>query len=269
MSKSKNITLWIVAIVLMVIFVFYQRMTGPTYPVSGKVNINEQVIKFTLPRTHGGDGGEAVKLDIPDLSITGKITLKRFKSNDEWKTVDMQRFGNELLAELPHQPAAGKVIYIIKLYKDNKSYDLTAEPVIIRFKGDVPALWLIPHVVFIFLSFFFSLRTGLEAMFNGKRVYVLTIWTCVITLIGGLFLGPVIQKFAFDAFWTGWPFGHDLTDNKTLVAMIFWIIALFKVRKNPQAKLWVIIATVIHIIVFLIPHSVLGSEIDYTQMPKS
>jgi ABC-type transport system involved in cytochrome c biogenesis permease subunit len=80
-----------------------------------------------------------------------------------------------------------------------------------------------------------------------------------------LVLGPVIQKYAFGAYWTGWPFGHDLTDNKSLVAFIFWIIALVALIRNRSRRLWPVIAAFVMLVVFLIPHSVLGSELDYTK----
>ena len=35
--------------------------------------------------------------------------------------------------------------------------------------------------------------------------------------LGGMILGPIVQKYAFGAYWTGIPFGHDLTDAKNLV----------------------------------------------------
>jgi hypothetical protein len=41
-----------------------------------------------------------------------------------------------------------------------------------------------------------------------------------------MILGPVVQYYAFGEFWTGVPFGWDLTDNKTLVAVIFWALAV-------------------------------------------
>jgi hypothetical protein len=83
-------------------------------------------------------------------------------------------------------------------------------------------------------------------------------------LIGGLIMGPIMQKFAFGAYWTGWPFGQDLTDNKTLVAFIFWLIAFFVLRKNRQNRFWPVLAAIITLSVFVIPHSVLGSEFDYS-----
>jgi uncharacterized BrkB/YihY/UPF0761 family membrane protein len=88
--------------------------------------------------------------------------------------------------------------------------------------------------------------------------------------IGGLILGPIVQKYAFDAYWTGWPFGHDLTDNKSLVAFIFWVIALAMLSRNRVRRTWVVVAAVVTLVVFMIPHSMLGSEIDYTkETPKT
>ncbi|MCK4406396.1 MAG: hypothetical protein KAV44_01845, partial [Bacteroidales bacterium] len=90
--------------------------------------------------------------------------------------------------------------------------------------------------------------------------------TTICLFIGGLILGPIVQKFAFDAFWTGWPWGHDLTDNKTIVAFIFWLIALIRLIKNKEKSGWALVASIVLLVIYLIPHSVLGSEIDYTQV---
>ncbi|MDZ7744022.1 MAG: hypothetical protein U5Q03_20390 [Bacteroidota bacterium] len=84
-----------------------------------------------------------------------------------------------------------------------------------------------------------------------------------------MILGPIVQKYAFDVYWAGWPFGHDLTDNKTLVSFIFWLIAVFVLRKNPENRTWPIIASVVLIAIYLIPHSVLGSELDYTAIENA
>jgi hypothetical protein len=146
-----------------------------------------------------------------------------------------------------------------------KEHKMTNEPVVIRFKGEVPGYVLIPHIILIFLAMVFSARTGLEAIFRGGNVYKEALWTVILIFVGGLVFGPIIQKYAFDAYWTGWPFGHDLTDNKTLVAFIVWVISLWKIKNENKPRMWAIIGSVVLLIVFLIPHSVLGSEIDHTQ----
>jgi hypothetical protein len=82
--------------------------------------------------------------------------------------------------------------------------------------------------------------------------------------LGGLVFGPFVQKHAFGDYWTGWPFGTDLTDNKTAFAFIFWLIALYRLYRNRGERLWVIIASLVLLAVYMIPHSMLGSEIDHT-----
>jgi len=139
--------------------------------------------------------------------------------------------------------------------------------VIIRFRGGVPAWVLVSHILVIFAGMLLSTRTGLEALRQGPRTWQLTIWTISCLTVGGLILGPIVQKYAFDAFWTGWPFGHDLTDNKLAVAMLFWVVALWRGRKSPRGRGWAIAASLITLVVWLIPHSLLGSELDYTQTP--
>jgi carbon starvation protein CstA len=116
---------------------------------------------------------------------------------------------------------------------------------------------------------FFAVITMLEAIFKRKNVYLFTWLTVIFFFVSGIILGPLMQEYAFGALWTGWPFGQDLTDNKTLASLIIWIIALVVLRKNRENRIWPVIAFVVMLVVFLIPHSVLGSEIDYTQEPKT
>jgi hypothetical protein len=58
------------------------------------------------------------------------------------------------------------------------------------------------------------------------------------------------------------PFGWDLTDNKTLIALIFWILAVLMNRKK-ERPVYVILASVVLLLVYSIPHSLLGSELNY------
>ena len=268
-TKTKYILIWIFSVVFTLVIAVYQRMTGPTYPVHGSTEIAGQTIKYKLIRTYDGNDDAAVKIMAPDTSIRGEIKLRRFKSYDNWVANPMIRKGDTLIGYLPHQAAAGKVMYQVTLLKDNQRVLLNERPAILRYKGVVPAFILIPHIFFIFFAMIFSTLTGLMVVFRMKHAYIYTWFTVVFLAIGGLILGPIVQKFSFDAYWTGWPFGHDLTDNKSLVAFIFWVIALVVMKKNRENQLWPIIASIILLVVFLIPHSALGSEIDFTKAPKT
>ena len=267
MSKSRlrNALLWILAIVLTLTTVIYQRATGPTYPVKGEVLIDSETIDYKLLRTHDTEINAPVIVEVQDEEITGRLTFKRYKSYDDWTTVEMMRESGKLVSELPFQPAAGKIEYHVSLYKNGKEYKLNEEPAIIRFKGAVPRAVLIPHIFFMFISMLFGMRAGLEAIFKGNDNRFFVGVTLVTMFFGGLILGPIVQKYAFDAYWTGWPFGHDLTDNKTLFTFLFWLFAFIKLRKNPMNRVWPIVATIVMLAVYIIPHSVLGSEIDHTK----
>lgn len=266
---KKSILLWVIAFVLTLLTAVYQRMTGPTYPVSGKVKIENTEVKYSLDRSHGGEDDHLFKIKTDNENISGIMEWKRYKTNDDLHKLVMKYENGFLTGTLPHQPPAGKLIYKISLSKDGKSVDLNGgHPVVMRFKGDVPIFIIIPHVIFIFLAMLFSTRTGLEFFKKEPDYKKLVYWTFGLLLIGGLIFGPIVQKYAFGEFWTGVPFGIDLTDNKTLIAVIGWIIALIAMKKSANPKKWIIFASILMFVVYLIPHSVLGSELDYNEMDK-
>jgi hypothetical protein len=177
-------------------------------------------------------------------------------------------FENGLLsAEIPLQPPAGKLRYRVYLQDSIRTVALPADgSIIIRFKGAVPIAVLIFHIIVIFGAMLFSTRTGIEIFAKEPHYTGFTYWTVALLLVGGIVLGPVVQKYAFDAYWTGWPFGTDLTDNKMAVAILSWIAAAVALKKSPNPKRWILTAALITLIIFLIPHSLLGSELDYSKM---
>jgi len=259
-----SVLLWILSVLLMASLAIYQRSTGPTYPVKGKILLQGKEHSYKLLRSHNTGMDAPFEMNVPE-GITGLFRYKRFKSHDQWTSVELIPENGLLKATIPMQPAAGKVEYQIALVDNGKSHPLTDEPVIIRFKGAVPDFVLWPHIFFMFFAMVFSIRTGFEALFIRRKTYFLTTITLFLFTLGGLILGPIVQKYAFDAYWTGWPWGHDLTDNKTLFAFIFWLIAWVVLRKNHHNRTWPIVATIVMLLVYLIPHSVLGSEIDHTK----
>ena len=179
----------------------------------------------------------------------------------------MTRNGEQLQAYLLHQPPAGKLEYHLVLYKnDGKVMIPSRKNVVIRFKGDVPPFILLPHILLMFLAMLFSTRTGLEALRREPKLKSLVFWTVGLLFVGGMILGPWVQWHAFGAFWTGIPYGTDLTDNKTLIAMIVWIIALGFTLGKRNARVVVLIASVVLLLIFIIPHSMHGSELDYSQI---
>ncbi len=267
---KNQILFWLLAILITLSAVIYQRKTGPTYPIKGSVVVEEQEVNYKFLRSHNSTDDAGMVIETNNTQIKGEFDFRRFRSHDEWTTAPMQNENGLLSFAIPKQPPAGKVMYKIRLIDSSgNQYELTEEPVIIRFKGAVPALVLIPHILLMFTSMLFANRAGIEALARYERQFRYSFITILTLGLGGLVMGPIVQKYAFDAYWTGWPFGHDLTDNKSAVAFIMWILAIWRLKKSPKtAWKWVLTAAIVQLLVYLIPHSVLGSELDFTTLEQ-
>ncbi|MBU1095625.1 MAG: hypothetical protein KKB34_04015 [Bacteroidetes bacterium] len=262
----KKILIWTFAFLFTVAIAYFQRVTGPTYPLTGNVNYNQNEISYKFLRSENTGTDLQIQIDFPDTAINAEVIWKRYKSNDSWTREQMLRNKNGFNAALSSQPPAGKLEYYVEIRIDENVIRLPEkENVVGRYKGKVPLTILILHVIAMFGAMLFSTRTGLEFFKKEPKLKKLTWITIGLLAVGGLILGPIVQKYAFDAYWTGWPFGHDLTDNKTAVALIGWIVALTMYKRSKYPKRWALAAAIILLAVYLIPHSVLGSEIDYTK----
>ena len=257
------------AVLIAIGSMIYQRSTGPTYPKKINFEIGGNTYSDKLVRSHGGDDPCIVKILMPDNNVNAILLYHRYKAAEEYDTVVMERItedGNSYLhAYLPTQPPAGKLQYFIELYNDNERISIPEkEVVVIRFKGDVPATALIPHVLLMIIAIILSTLAGILAIARNKYFRIYTLLTYLSILVGGMILGPIVQKYAFGSYWTGIPFGWDLTDNKTLFAFLFWNIALFtNLNKNKPRYIWVWLAAFVWLVIYAIPHSMFGSELDY------
>jgi hypothetical protein len=266
-NSMKSIFLWIIALIITLLSAVYQRRTGPTYPIEGHRQIGSSDVEFQLQRSHGGDGDQAVLIVAPDTSIHALVVFRRYKTNDLWTCIEMQRRGDQLVAALPHQPPAGKLEYHVEIQKDERVISIPEkENAVTRFKGDVPTWALLPHVIFIFLAMLVSTRTGLQSLRKEAPLPGLVLATLLFIIVGGFIFGPIVQKYAFGAYWTGIPFGTDLTDNKTLIALMAWVMVFIRIRRQPKARLWALGAALVMFLIFMIPHSMHGSELDYAQI---
>lgn len=256
---------WIFAIIITLAAAVYQRKTGPTYPKKVTVGINTKKYTFDLKRNSDNDKDCDIRICIPDSSVTALINYKLYPVEDDWKQAGFVRDSNNLIGYLPKQPAAGKLEYYITLmYKDKPEEVTHTEHVIIRFKNPVPLWALLPHILFMFIAMLLSNLTGIYALFKLEKQKFYGRLTLLFIILGGIIFGPVVQHFAFGQAWTGVPFGWDLTDNKTLIALVFWIIAVVVNSKKQNLRL-TILASLVLFVVYIIPHSLLGSEFDYAK----
>jgi hypothetical protein len=271
---------WLLAIIITLSAAIYQRRTGPTYPKRIKVEINDSIYKLRLTRSIGLDERSQVKLAISDTSVKARLYYRRYPTNESYTPVDFSfrvypvdspvmnkifKMYEEkgMFADIPSQPAAGKIQYYIEITDSKGTMTLLKdEPNVIRYKGSVPGYILLPHVLLMFFAMLLSTLAGLLALGRNQAFRKYAAWTLGLFVVGGMILGPIVQLIAFGDLWTGIPFGWDLTDNKTLIALIFWILAVYMNRKK-EKPLYVVIAAVVLLLVYSIPHSMFGSELNY------
>lgn len=150
------------------------------------------------------------------------------------------------------------------------------DPFLFKSIGHVPLYILLPHIFFMFSTFFlvsmaaisaFPLITGSQIDPHLTAVYMF--WAVVAVFFGGFVFGVPMNWFAFGVTWEGVPFGTDATDNKTqllFVYMFFSMLSMFgsltkgKTGRDilsPRGLGWVGISTFLFMLfIYLIPHSI-------------
>jgi hypothetical protein len=255
---------WTVAVLLTLVSAVWQRWSGPTYPVKGAASIAGRRLPYRLLRTNSIAGRQPVEVLVADKRVEGVVEWRHYPTSESWRALPMTRRGDTLAAELPPapeplMPMAGKLQYRVRLNAPGAEAVFPDPPAVTRFKGDVPAWILLPHIAAMFFGMLFATRAALAAI-SGHPAQFAGFMATGLLLFGGFVLGPVVQKLAFGAYWTGIPWGYDLTDNKTLIAVVAWIPAAIQLVRKQDAKLMIVLAAVVTMTVFAIPHSVWGSE---------
>jgi hypothetical protein len=259
---------WTLAVVITVASAFYQRLTGPTHPLRAGADVAGSTFHFELPRSGDSTADEVIKLAVP-APAGAYLEYQRYKTDDPWTREDFVRTDGDLVGSLPRQPAAGKLAYKVVLVSAGRETPVTGgEPVIIRFKDPVPSWLLILHVLVMFSGMLASTAAGLAALDRSRNPRPFALWALGLIFAGGFIMGPLVQKFAFGVFWSGFPLGVDLTDTKTLLIFFLWVAAVIAGRKGKPARGAVLAASVVTLLVYLIPHSLLGSELKYTNAKK-
>ena len=148
----KKTMYWFLAVVITLVLSIYQRMTGPTHPKSVAVELNGESYKLKLPRS-GVQHDEIVKLNGVPSDTKAQMHYRRYPTSDEYTTVDFTWKDDVLQAALPVQPVAGKLQYYVTVEGEDLPSD---EPLLIRFRNDVPASILVPHIFFMFAAMLFA-----------------------------------------------------------------------------------------------------------------
>lgn len=280
--RAAGALLWVLAVILMLSSAVYQRLTGPTNPVRGEIAVDGAPRRFRLPRSEESVRDARIAVPSPAPGTTGRVFWRRYPTGEEFQALPLaaetaEDGRPELAAHLPAQPAAGKLEYRVEVDAPGGTVRIPsagdeggAATIVMRYKDPVPLPLLLSHIAFMFFGVLIGMRAALAALFAPTGVHRLSWATLGLLSVGGMILGPVVQRYAFGDYWTGFPWGYDLTDNKTLIMWVVWVGACWVLGWKPReatpswrTRAAVLVAAVVMTVVYLIPHSLRGSELDH------
>ena len=227
---------------------------------------------------HVGAGRQAVRIKVtPSDSITVTLTYIHLRDNVR-DNIKMLKGDSEIWeANLPFFNKGERLKYSFVLYRSGKR--ILRVPAgddfyLIKYKGNYSTTVLILHIIFMFCAFLFIIETFLGALgilFSGEEIeYTIRMMRIALSclFVGGWPLGFILNYQRFGPVWEGFPFGWDITDNKTQIIFIFWLITTFLVWgsffgrghrrdliEKKQYAVAVIISFIITVGLYLVPHS--------------
>ncbi len=257
----------------------WQDQTGPTYPYRKAIPTSKGTANTYFLRSE--NIGTPLKIIITDPvpnGIQARVKYRRFTANEPWSLVEMRPGAFEFArrgevtkvqgigAELPSlKERAGKYEYFVYITDGDTQISASGDkPLYARYKGAVPTSVLLVHIVVIFAAMLFAVRTTLEALRkNGNFKWMM--WTTIVTFtLGAFVLGPLVQHYAFNVWWSGFPYGGDWTDNKVVFELVAWLIAA-AFNWGKRRNRWVVVgAGLVTLAVYFIPHSIFGSQYNYS-----
>ena len=267
---------YLAAFLLTIILLAFARRMSTRH----EMTITENIDAITL--THKTVTENFINGPAPILTVTASSTenlsavvLYSDKLGTHDKSVPMTITSQGFAATLDQLPKGEKWWYQIQVSKNGTTvaHFPKSGDQFIKFKGHIAPLVLIAHILFMFATIFF----GLMAVFTSidiargkgslKRSIFYVLLTLVCSFIGGIPLGIAVSAQTFGGSgWGGWPIGHDITDSKTEILLLFWLITLIlslnglakkKMIISPKTySFLVILSFVVTFITFLIPHSI-------------
>lgn len=229
-----------------------------------------------------GPGQPEIILQVePPTEIEADV-LYRALGTEAFDTVGMSEISKGVWsARLPAKEKGDRLYYGFRLsrtafHEQGGSSTLTDETgyYLIKYKGEVSVTVLVLHILCMFAAFFFIVEAiiGAFAMLiykdNKEFTVAQTRWVLLFSFLGGVPLGFVLNSQRFGPLWEAVPFGTDVTDNKTQLIIIIWIILAalswksFACRRTGRDAIGpgayaiaVIIASVLSLFLYLVPHS--------------
>ncbi|GEM_PF-3587324 len=135
-------------------------------------------------------------------------------------------------------------------------------------KGGVSHALLLAHIGAMFLGLVFLVLVAFRCLVYLKKGASLLSatrmvkWATFFIFLGGVPLGMLVERKVFGTWWEGWPFGRDVTDTKTGLILLWWILLSFLApdperASQKKARTWawaVLVCLVLTVALYVVPH---------------
>jgi hypothetical protein len=267
-------------LITLVIFVVARRISK-NRPEEIEMTAGGVRITHTTVFEHVGPGQPEIVLNVEPHTELDAGVIFRAPREEAFDTVGMSEISDGVWsARLPAGRKGDRLEYGFSIPRVGEPGSGTAAQAgqrdyyLIKYKGEVSVTVLVLHILCMFAAFFFIIESMLGAFAiltkgeDKEFTVAQTRWVLLFTFLGGVPLGFVLNSQRFGPIWEGFPFGTDITDNKTQLIIIFWIIITaiswksFVCRRTGRDiagpgvfATAVIIASVLSLVLYLVPHS--------------
>lgn len=269
----------IVALVCTVVVLGASRMLSVTEPRDVRVTEGDVTLEHRTVTEFFGPGQVRLetRIAVPPRSWL-YVDYARARSDSVRSRGFIREGGSRMGVYLPPFRQGEKVRYAIRLVRQDGTVVRLPQGggwYTIRYKAHASMPVLVAHIVAMFAGFFFMILAFFEAVRalrsgTGKRgVMMPTRWALLFTFLGGGPLGFLLNRQVFGPVWEGYPFGADVTDNKTMIIFVFWLASALlawgsfvgrgeeRDRLGTRGFAWAIVASfVVSLALYLVPHSI-------------
>lgn len=247
---------WAIAFVLCLAGLLAQRQLSSELPLAVDQPWAGKRVTTSLARVHVGPGGQRISVAGVEPEWAGELIWRPADGESEFQRLPLRNLGSLITGEIPIQTRGRSTEYRIELETPDGLLRLPAQgTLMIRFRGATALSVSLAHIALLALGLLLAMRAGLEALALGEHAQSLAWGSFLSFLAGGLVCGPLMKQQAYGLLWTGPPFGLDSTDTKMLLLVIAWLLPLILRARGLRARRWIVLAALLSLIAFLIPHS--------------
>lgn len=274
----------ILALLLTLVLLFIARQLAMVQPRWFEATMNGITLSHLNPGKAPQNQQMTMESKAAPLGSDQKVVL-RYNSGAQgsWESMEMLPSGSNpasLSISLLGKPKGSRLFYFIEV-RDISGNVLAnlgtqANPLRLRFEGTVPGYLIGPHIFCMFAGAFFSFLAlfGAVSLLRNRgdmnSVAKNVGWATLFTFIGGIPLGIMVARAAVGGTgWGGFPLGNDITDNKTLLILLYWLVLVILgkgsiFQNNPGTNLvkastfgkLTLIGFILVLGLYLIPHSI-------------